>query len=188
MKKLNSIIGVAVGVVIIALAIVAFAYDVQISAPSMSAVVYEDTGSPSYELDKAYGGDAYTGMQQAAAQAANNLIPVFNAIDGQNDAIKVINKNLEKQARAEARNLESVVGAVKFCFGAILLSMGLITVAKHIGGVVEFIQEKKQEKAQEIQASAEAETKEPAEAETQEPAEAEVAEQAEEAEPVSTCE
>ena len=31
-----------------------------------------DTGY--WESDKSYGGDAYTGMQQAAAQAANNTI------------------------------------------------------------------------------------------------------------------
>ena len=55
-KKTKSILTMVVGVVAIVLAIVCFAMD---------------TGN--YERDSAYGGDAYTGIQNAAAQTANNV-------------------------------------------------------------------------------------------------------------------
>ena len=48
--------------------IVAGAYSILMSFQVSGA----DTGY--WESDKSYGGDAYTGMQQAAAQAANNTI------------------------------------------------------------------------------------------------------------------
>ena len=44
-----------------------------LAAILMSLVVFSaDVGS--YESNKSYGGDAYTGMQQASAQAANNVL------------------------------------------------------------------------------------------------------------------
>ena len=46
---------------------------VGLAATVLSIVCFTlDTGS--YELGKTYGGDAYTGIQQAAAQAANNAM------------------------------------------------------------------------------------------------------------------
>ena len=55
-KKLLKIFGIVLGVLAIVLAIIVFSKDVGY-----------------YESSKSYGGDAYTGIQNAAAQAANNV-------------------------------------------------------------------------------------------------------------------
>ena len=54
--KMLKTIGMALGIVAIILAIVIFTMDIG-----------------SYESNEYYGGDAYTGIQQAAAQTANNV-------------------------------------------------------------------------------------------------------------------
>ena len=56
MKKVCSILLIAIGIVSIVLSIVVFA---------------KDTGN--WERENLYGGDAYTGIQNAAAQTANNV-------------------------------------------------------------------------------------------------------------------
>ena len=55
-KKLLKIFGIALGVLTIILAIVVFTQNVGY-----------------YESSHSYGGDAYTGIQNASAQAANNV-------------------------------------------------------------------------------------------------------------------
>ena len=52
------------GIAFIIIAIVSFIFAIVIGAQS----------SGSYELSQAYGGDAYTGIQNAAAQTANNIM------------------------------------------------------------------------------------------------------------------
>lgn len=54
----------------------------------------EDLYTGSYEWDKYYGGDAYTGIQQAAAQAANNVLALEDALNQTNEDLATINKNL----------------------------------------------------------------------------------------------
>ena len=95
---------------------------------------------PENESNEYYGGDAYTGIQQAAAQGANNLIPVFKAIEENNRAIGILNDNLIKQnanavsnqeiqSVTDADNLRSVAFLVRDCFGYLILALGLFTVA-----------------------------------------------------------
>ena len=56
MKKISNIIGVLSGVLSI-----------------IFACIVKGMGIGSYEMNLTYGGDAYTGMQNASAQAANNV-------------------------------------------------------------------------------------------------------------------
>ena len=62
-KKLLKIFGIILGVLAIVLAIVIFTQDVGY-----------------YESNHSYGGDAYTGIQNASAQAANNIMYVGELI------------------------------------------------------------------------------------------------------------
>ena len=71
MTKFGKVLGIFVGLVIIALSVVVFMYDVDSSNIQLDFVY-----APGSEPEITYGGDAYTGIQQAAAQTANNLICV----------------------------------------------------------------------------------------------------------------
>lgn len=63
LKKIAAILFVIVGIVSICLACSAY-----------------DMSTGNYEYNESYGGDAYTGIQNAAAQGANNTIKVAEAI------------------------------------------------------------------------------------------------------------
>jgi hypothetical protein len=117
-------IGLVAGVLIIVFSFVVFGLDVNVKAPNIKqSDLYSET-EPEFEDDKYYGGDAYTGIQQAAAQAANNTKSLYEAVVAGNIA-------LADHAEAHAKNIESVVITVKTCFGFLLLSMGLLTVVKY---------------------------------------------------------
>ena len=131
LKKLN-LIGVIIGIVIMACSYFAFSFDVEINKPHLGEIGLESISAPQMESDKAYGGDAYTGMQQAAAQAANNLIPVFEAIEANNYAISELNNNNIEAADAAADNAEAIVSTIKHCVGVILLAVGLTVIAKSV--------------------------------------------------------
>lgn len=132
MDKLTKNSGLIVGLVIVLLSLVVFIYDVDIKTAKWEEIKYTSVEAPEYEADKYYGGDAYSGIQNAAAQAANNAIAVYDEVKQGNGAIKTMNDNLKAQAKADAENLESIAGLVKLCLGSILLSIGLLTIAKNI--------------------------------------------------------
>jgi hypothetical protein len=132
MDKLTKNIGLIVGLVIVLLSLVVFIYDVDIKTAKWADIKYTSVEAPEYEADKYYGGDAYSGIQNAAAQAANNAIAVYDEVKQGNEAVKTMNENLKAQAKADAENLESIAGLVKLCLGSILLSIGLLTIAKNI--------------------------------------------------------
>ena len=62
-------------------------------AGSATPTQVEDLYTGSYEWDKYYGGDAYSGIQQAAAQAANNVLALEDAINQTNEDLVAINKS-----------------------------------------------------------------------------------------------
>lgn len=134
-KKIN-LIGVIIGIVIMVCSSFAFSFDVKINNPKLDNNIIS---SPEREADEYYGGDAYTGMQQAAAQAANNLIPVF-------EVIKTNNGLIIEAAEAEADNAEAVVTTIKYGVGLILLAIGLTVISKNIVFEISFA--KKEEKTQ----------------------------------------
>ena len=131
LKKLN-LVGLIIGVAIIVCSFLVFNFDAETESPDMNAVSLDSISAPQYELDKSYGGDAYTGIQQAAAQAANNLIPVFNAVRENTDAVIKANGNNILQAEAYAQNLTGAVTIVKCGFGFLLLTIGLVVISKNV--------------------------------------------------------
>ena len=144
-KKIN-LVGIIIGVLIIGLAIATFLMNIEVDAPNTddnmqawTSVGKESISSPSYEFGQTYGGDAYTGIQQAAAQTANNLIPVFNAIEENSDILiaenrnlQILNKNNAEIADAETDNLQLLISVIKNGVGSILLVVGLCVIAKNI--------------------------------------------------------
>lgn len=123
LKKLN-IVGLVSGVLIIIFSIVVFSYDIKVSEPSLSKIG-EDISAPVSEKDMYYGGDAYTGMQQASAQAANNLIPVYEAVMANKEA-------LSDYADNEVENIEAIASLVKSGLGFIVLSIGLLVISNSV--------------------------------------------------------
>jgi hypothetical protein len=97
-NKIFSFIYLAIGVVAIVFSILC-----------LSADEYFSMGS--YEANLTYGGDAYTGMQNAAAQAANNIISVNE-------------------------NLETLFMGIQTCFGYALMIVGALVVCSAVKGIV----------------------------------------------------
>ena len=131
LKKLN-VVGIIIGIVIMACSYLVFTFSPEIATPDMSHFTLDSITPPEYEANKYYGGDAYTGMQQASAQAANNLIPVFNALEENNRGIFALNSNIIKAAAANTSNVEAIIAAIKYCAGFILLSIGLVVISKSV--------------------------------------------------------
>lgn len=71
-----------------------------------------------------YGGDAYTGMQNAAADTANNVSAVNDNIEVVNDNIKILNKNICEYGHALNNQKET---ATNFYFFS-LLAAGLLVI------------------------------------------------------------
>ena len=100
MKKTN-ILGVIAGIFIIIIA-------VKIMYTSTSISYYP---RPQYVANEYYGGDAYTGIQQAGAQTANNVSAVYELI---------------------GECTEKTNDLIRSGFSALLFAIGLITLAKSI--------------------------------------------------------
>lgn len=98
MKKVLAICLIVIGVVAIALGVVSF-------------LKTSENNYASYASKETYGGDAYTGIQNAAATTANNV-------------------------RALNYNLESMHNSIMFGFGSILVVAGLALSATGIGGLL----------------------------------------------------
>lgn len=139
MPKKKNLLGLISGVLVVIFAFIVFIFGVEIIGPDLETVSFSDIPSPEYEDNKYYGGDAYTGMQQASAQAANNAASMYHAYVEGNSAII---ENMEKVANAQANNLRAVVTAVKTCVGFVLLSIGLLTIFKNLGCILEDTEKK----------------------------------------------
>ena len=131
LKKLN-LVGIIIGVAIMACSYFVFSFEVETNIPSMKNITLNIISYPENEDNEYYGGDAYTGIQQAAAQAANNLIPVFNAIRANNTAIIELNGNNIKAAESEAKNSGAIISTIKYCVGFVMISVGLTVISKSI--------------------------------------------------------
>ena len=132
----QKIIGLISGVLIVIFAVIVFASGVNVYAPSVDKTDLYSAFEPEFEEDEYYGGDAYTGIQQAAAQSANNAISVYDAVVAGNVAAAT-------QAENQARNIRTAVETIKTCFGFLLLSIGLLTIVKHVDVVFVIIDKKK---------------------------------------------
>ena len=138
MSKISNYVGLAVGALIIIFSIVVFNVDpiMNVDDPARISTVKRAKEEPQYESKSYYGGDAYTGMQQASAQAANNMIPVYFSIQQSNENTAALNKTIGAQMSSNAKNLEKAVNAITICFGFLLLSIGLLTVLKYVSAIL----------------------------------------------------
>ena len=114
MKRSNivPILGIVAGIIAIIFAIIVFAGAAPSSSSAVTSLSDMDTGTrTSYEY---YGGDAYTGIQQAAADTARNVknLAEINR-KGFDETISAINSSSGKMQPD------------RFPYGAILLVMGL---------------------------------------------------------------
>ena len=89
-----------------------------------------DNYSGSSERDKYYGGDAYTGIQQAAAQAANNILALEETLQQTNENILAVNENLKTANSNLVKANENLIKAVN------LQTMNLETVCNSISDVI----------------------------------------------------
>lgn len=137
MSKKLDFLGVFVGLIIVVFSIVVFNFDAYISYEKPESIKKVDgaDSAPEKEENGYYGGDAYTGIQQAAAQAANNIIPVYYSVLQTNQNIKTVNETIGIQMESQAKNLELVLKALKTFFGYLLLSIGLLTVLKYLSRI-----------------------------------------------------
>ena len=107
-KKAVDIIGILVGVLMIVFAIIVYTstptYSNYTTSGNTNAEKIEYSTHTEFESDKRYGGDAYTGIQQAAAQAANNTIAVIAV-----------------QTPKNTSQLLALFGFIKFCVLCITL-------------------------------------------------------------------
>lgn len=162
-KLITGALGVLCGIAII---IMAFAIKAtpakfdeesfdKLSAVSADPADIEDILTCNLESDKYYGGDAYSGMQQAAAQAANNvmaleetLLQTNESVLAVNENLKDLNKNLVKAnnnavAAAQMQDQNMIAAcqsitetAVQIAF-FVLLAMGLIMLICNVNPVLD---------------------------------------------------
>lgn len=115
----------------------------------------EDLYTGSYEWDKYYGGDAYSGIQQAAAQTANNVLALEDAINQTNEDLTTINKNLIDTNRNLAALNNNLVNAFSAQMDTqsdaakataqlgffLLLAIGMLTEVKYLTKLIDGIAE-----------------------------------------------
>ena len=109
-KLIFPITTIAIGVACIVFAIIAFSQSVYVST------------SLEYVIDETYGGDAYTGIQNAAAATARNI------------------SDLTYMIRHLAYDYEFMFD----CFGFIILIAGCLIALSGVRNLVEFIESKKE--------------------------------------------
>lgn len=126
--------------------------------------------SCSKEKDLSYGGDAYTGIQQAAAQAANNVMALDETVRQTNTYLETINANINKNTEALAHTSKQIndvshsvvtqqrnqknIYILIYNFGlCILIAIGLMMIVKYLGSVMDGIGEIASKRKQLKQAS-----------------------------------
>ena len=149
LKKFN-LVGVIIGVLVIAVAVFVLALNLEVSTPdttNIQSITKITISAPESESNKYYGGDAYTGIQQAAAQTARNLIPVFEAIEEnseilikENENLKILNNNINSLSRNNADNDQLLISVIQNGIGVILLAIGLAIIARNLEVEIQFRQ------------------------------------------------
>ena len=176
-KILTAALGILCGIAIIVMAFQfnGATYDANsikmdtLNARGTDPVLVEDNWSPAYERDYYYGGDAYTGMQQAAAQAANNvlameetlrqtnndLVAINDNIKATNANIAALNNNIAKVLQALANEQGNATTASVRTISQLgfflLLAIGALTEVKYIGLLLDGIAESRKSKVPEVQ-------------------------------------
>lgn len=137
-KLVTSAVGLFCGLLVIIMAFFIQVNPVTLETESF-AKLYSATEDPysvpdnysgSSERDKYYGGDAYTGIQQAAAQAANNILALEETLQQTNENILAVNENLKTANGNLVKANENLIKAVN------LQTMNLETVCNSISEVI----------------------------------------------------
>lgn len=159
----------------------------EISLPSLTGSnanpgTIPDNYTGDYESNKYYGGDAYSGMQQASAQAANNVLAMEETLLQTNENILAVNENLRSissnlatannnfvaAASIQQQNLEAASSAISAamcqCAFFILMAMGLIVITSNLNPFLDALEVVQAEK----KTAALAVAAEPADVEVQE--------------------
>lgn len=173
-KILTAVLGLLCGIAII---VMAFQFNATVDSsnvPTMDTlrasgttpIVAEDAYSASYEWDKYYGGDAYSGIQQAAAQTANNVLALEETLQQTNNDLDAINKNLIATnsslatinnnlviaLQAQAKNQNNATATSVTMTGRLgfflLLAIGMLTEVKYLGQLLDGIAENRKDKVQ----------------------------------------
>lgn len=137
-KLVTSAVGLFCGLLVIIMAFFIQVNPVTLETESF-AKLYSATEDPysvpdnysgSSERDKYYGGDAYTGIQQAAAQAVNNILALEETLQQTNENILAVNENLKTANGNLVKANENLIKAVN------LQTMNLETVCNSISEVI----------------------------------------------------
>ncbi|MBP3414913.1 MAG: hypothetical protein J6L81_06945 [Clostridia bacterium] len=132
-KKHFSFIGIGIGLLCIIFAFVVFFIKPDISSPTLKNPAMASVGyTAQTEANEYYGGDAYTGIQHASAQTANNVVAVNDTLQQTNSNLETINSNIKRQAAAQENNIISLCKIVQLISGFFLLVIGLLTILKHL--------------------------------------------------------
>jgi len=122
--------GIVTGIIIIIFSIIVFSLSPSPSSDTQEIKPIETNNiTPQSEAKNRYGGDAYTGIQQASAQAATNLVAVYDNIDQTNSNLEALNSNIINHTD----QTEALASFLQTALGFLILSIGLLTVVKHLG-------------------------------------------------------
>ena len=135
MSKIKNIVGLSIGGLFLIFSIIAFSYDVDVTRAGgrVEDIHIVNNVEPETESNRYYGGDAYSGIQQAAAQTANNVYAVYNAVEQTNDNLAVLNDNIA----AETEATQESAGAVTMVAGLLFLGIAFLLIAKHLFALLE---------------------------------------------------
>ena len=133
-KKIQNVLGIGAGFVIIILAIIMLVVTPTFESSGTKSVNPIEGGGviPEVERDLYYGGDAYTGMQQASAQAATNLVAVYDSVNQTNTNIETLNHNIINLTKKQAQNQTEMASLIRMSVSFLLLALGLMTIIKHL--------------------------------------------------------
>ena len=164
-RNYPALIGMLAGVLAVVLAVLLF------TTPGNVVLNYNEQPSGISSMDTGtrtsynyYGGDAYTGMQQAAAQAANNVLAMEETLRQTNNDLVAINENvksinaniaalnnniskiLQAQADEQGSATAASVRTISQLGFFLLLAIGALTEVKYIGLLLDGIAESRKGK------------------------------------------
>lgn len=152
-KLVTSAVGLFCGLLVIIMAFFIQVNPVTLETESF-AKLYSATEDPysvpdnysgSSERDKYYGGDAYTGIQQAAAQAANNILALEENLKTANGNLVKANENLIKAVNLQTMNLETVCNSISEVISKVgfflMLAAGLMMIVNNLNPFMDNLEE-----------------------------------------------
>ena len=120
-------------------------------------------GDFDYTAHKYYGGDAYTGIQQAAADTANGVqdvenqtVVVANNIDAMNDNLKEVNQEMSARLQILQKYLRSFFRPVLWCVLIVFLLLvvhSLFALLQEVFALCAYLKEEKKQRLETVNCS-----------------------------------